>query len=379
MTIRYITAPRLFDGHAMHERAALVVENGRVRAVIPAQEVPAGSPSTILEEGFLAPGFVDLQVNGGGGVLLNDDPSVKTIRTICAAHRPFGTTALLPTLITDRPEVTAAAIAAAIAARKTREPGCVGLHLEGPHLCVERCGAHDPDLIRPMSSADLQQLIDAKAQLKTLMMTLAPESVTIDQVQHLVAAGIVVSIGHTNASYDTARAYFSAGARVVTHLFNAMSPLGNREPGLVGALLDTGPVAAGVIADGIHVHYATLAMAARAKARPGPLFLVTDAMASLGSNLQSFLLNGRRVQRQNGRLTLEDGTLAGADIDMVTCVRNAWQHMGINQAEALRMAGLHPASVIGRDGELGSLRPGSRALFVHLSDELQVIDSHDPG
>jgi N-acetylglucosamine-6-phosphate deacetylase len=378
MTVRFVTAPRLFDGHAMLGPMALAVEHGRVRAVIPAHDVPSGSNNTIVQEGFLAPGFVDLQVNGGGGVLFNDDPTVKTIRTICAAHRPFGTTALLPTLITDRPEITTAAIAAAIAAQKTREPGCVGLHLEGPHLSVGRSGAHDPDLIRPMSAADLQQLVDAKAELETLMVTLAPESVTIEQVKHLVAAGIVVSIGHTDASYDTARAYFSAGAQVVTHLFNAMSPLGNREPGLVGALLDAGPVAAGVIADGIHVHYATLAMAARAKARPGPLFLVTDAMASLGSDLQSFLLNGRRVKRRNGRLTLEDGTLAGADIDMMSCVRNAWQHMGIDQAEALRMAGLHPASVIGRDGELGSLRPGSRALFVHLSDDFQVIDSHDP-
>ena len=292
---------------------------------------------------MLAPGFVDLQVNGGGGVMLNDHPDVEGIETICRAHAPFGTTALLPTLITDTPEVTAAVIAAGIEAARRKVPGFAGLHLEGPHLSIARKGAHDAKLIRPMTDADQAALIAARKKLPALLTTVAPESVTPAQVTALTQAGIVVSLGHTEASYATATEYAMAGATMVTHLFNAMSQIGNREPGLVGAAIDNGSLSAGLIADGIHVHLSTIEIAMRAKSGPGNIFLVTDAMATIGTDLTDFTLNGRTIYRKDGRLTLADGTLAGADLDMISAVRFMCGLRGIDLQQALHMASRYPA------------------------------------
>ena len=233
-----LSAKRIFDGEAWHEDAALIVRGDVVDQIVARGKVPAGA-QTIEAGDILAPGFVDLQVNGGGGVMLNDHPTLEGIETICRAHAPFGTTALLPTLITDTPEVTAAAVAAGIEAARRKVPGFAGLHLEGPHLSLARKGAHDPKLIRPMTDADLAALIAARKGLPALLTTVAPESVTPEQVAALTRAGIVVSLGHTDATYATAHAYADAGATMVTHLFNAMSQIGNREPGMVGAALDS--------------------------------------------------------------------------------------------------------------------------------------------
>ena len=273
----------IFDGARLHAGAALVVEDGEVAGIVPPDEAPAG-PRVRLNGGVLAPGFVDLQVNGGGGVMLNDRPDLAGIRTICEAHGRLGTTGLMPTLITDTPAVTRAAVEGGLAAAEARVPGFLGLHLEGPHLDPRRKGAHDPALIRPMQAEDLELLCDAARRLPALIVTVAPESVTPAQVAALAASGAVVSLGHSDTGEAGAGAMFAAGAGMVTHLFNAMSQLGNREPGLVGAALAADAVCAGLIADGIHVAPTTMRMALAAKPADG-IFLVTDAMAVAGTEL----------------------------------------------------------------------------------------------
>ena len=369
MTATAFTGARIFDGTGWHAAgAALVVRDGAVEQVGDA----AGGERVELGGGMIVPGFVDLQVNGGGGVLLNDDPGVAAIRRICAAHARFGTTALLPTLITDTPAATRAAIEAGVAAASADVPGFLGLHLEGPHLSIARKGAHDPALIRPMTDADLLVLCDAAARLPVLLVTVAAESVRPDQVAALSKAGAIVSIGHSDAGLAEVQALADAGASMATHLFNAMSQIGNREPGLAGAALSDGRLSAGLIADGIHVHPATMGLALRGKQGPGRIFLVSDAMAVAGTDLTEFSLNGRTIHRAAGALRLADGTLAGADLTMIEAVRFVHRELGIDLGDALRMAALYPALAIGGAGGRGRLTAGSRADFVHLDDDLQI-------
>lgn len=353
----------VFDGERIHQRAALVVEDGRVVAIGP----EAAGERVELDGGVVAPGFVDLQVNGGGGVMLNDQPTLEGIAAICEAHGRLGTTGLLPTLITDRPEVTRAAVEAGGAA-SGRVPGFLGLHLEGPHLDRRRKGAHDPALIRPMEEADLELLVAAAARLPALLVTVAPESVSEAQIARLAAAGVIVSLGHSDCGAATAQAAVRAGARGVTHLFNAMSQLGNREPGLVGATLDAEDLQAGLIADGVHVAVEGMRIALAAKRGRDGLFLVTDAMAVAGTDLDGFELNGRRILRRDGRLTLADGTLAGADIDFAGSLRMLVFQVGAPLERALRMATAGPAGVIG--AQAGRLVPGGPADLVHLDGDL---------
>ena len=367
-----LAGARIFDGADWHEDAALVVREGLVEAILPLGAVPAGVTLVKTGGGLLVPGFVDIQVNGGGGVMLNDHPDVASIETICRAHVPFGTTALLPTLITDTPEVTAAAIAAGAEAAREKVPGFLGLHLEGPHLSVARKGAHDPALIRPMTDADQAALIAARMELPVLLTTIAPESVDPARVTALAKAGVIVSLGHSDTGYDTAGAFAAAGATVVTHLFNAMSQIGNREPGLAGATIDAGNLYAGIIADGIHVHPGTMKIALDAKKGPGRILLVTDAMATIGTDMTSFTLNGRTIYRKDGSLRLADGTLAGADLDMISAVRFVHRVVGLDLDEALRMASLYPAQAIGQAHRLGRFANGTAADIVGLSDELNV-------
>jgi N-acetylglucosamine-6-phosphate deacetylase len=370
-----ITGARIFDGDLWHEHHALVIEDGKVAAIAPLRDVPAEARTVPMDGLSLVPGFVDLQVNGGGGVLLNEQRDVEGIRTICAAHARFGTTALLPTLITDTPEVTEEAIAAGLAARAAAVPGFLGLHLEGPHLSIARKGAHDPALIRPMEEADLERTVAARKGLEALLTTLAPENASNAQIARLAAAGVTVSLGHSDSGYATATAAVEAGAHVVTHLFNAMSQLGNREPGMVGATLDLGHVSAGLIADGFHVHPAAIRTALRAKRGPGRIFLVTDAMSPMGTDMTSFFLNGREIFREGGRLTLADGTLAGADIDMASCVRYMRDTVGVELEEALRMASLYPAEAIGMTGRKGRLTHGHDADFAVIDGDVAVVST----
>jgi N-acetylglucosamine-6-phosphate deacetylase len=362
---------RIFDGTDWHADAAVVFDGNKITAIQPIASLPAEVQR--IEGGeIIAPGFIDLQVNGGGGVLLNEEPTVEGIATICTAHSRFGTTALLPTLITDRFEVSSRAVAAGIEAQKQGIPGFLGLHLEGPHLSVARKGAHDPALIRPMGDRDLALILHCAQALDALMVTIAPESASTEQVAALASAGVTVSLGHTEASYDTAARYAKAGVRTVTHLFNAMSPLGHREPGLVGAALDIGTLHAGLIADGIHVHPAAMAAALRAKTGPGRIFLVTDAMSPIGTAMTSFTLNGREILRRDGRLTLADGTLAGADIDMAACMRLVHQTLGLSLDEALRMASAYPAEAVQLSRSKGALKQGWDADIVVLDETLHV-------
>ena len=370
--LKAISGARIFDGHQWHDDAALLVEFGHVSGIVHSDAVPSRSEVVHLDGGAVVPGFIDLQVNGGGGVLFNNDPSVDAIRTICAAHARFGTTALLPTLITDTVAVNVAAIAAGIEAEAERVPGFLGLHLEGPHLSLARKGTHDSALIRPMDDADLARIVAARARLPNLLCTVAAETVTPDQIAALAAAGIIVSLGHSDAGAATAEAAFAAGASMATHLFNAMSQLGNREPGVVGAVLTTDAVHAGLIADGIHVYPAAIEVALRCKTGAGRLFLVTDAMSQTGTDLTTLTLNGRTITRADGALRLADGTLAGADLDMIDAVNFMVDRMRLDLGEAVRMASLYPAQAMGIGASHGHLGRNAVASFVHLSDKRAV-------
>jgi N-acetylglucosamine-6-phosphate deacetylase len=367
-----LTHARIFDGHAWHEDSALVIDKGKIASIVANSDVPAGARQIEAKDAVIVPGFIDLQVNGGGGVMLNDEQTVEGIHTICAAHAKFGTTALLATLITDTPEITAAAVKAGKQARDAKVPGFLGLHLEGPHLSVARKGTHHPALIRPMEQADLDNLLALKGEFDALMTTVAPENTGEDQVRQLAEAGLTVSLGHTNTAYETAERYVEAGAKTATHLFNAMSPLENRTPGLVGATINLGGLYAGIIADGIHVHPASMAIALKAKNGPGKIFIVTDAMSTVGTDLTGFTLNGREIFRKDGRLTLADGTLAGADIDMLSSVLFVHRRLGLDFEEAVRMASLYAAEAVGVANRKGLLRPGYDADFVVLGADYAV-------
>lgn len=364
---------RIFDGTRLFDGYAICFEDGHLAGFGPDAELPDRGEVIDLAGDILSPGFVDLQVNGGDGMMLNDDPSVETLRRMAKAHRSLGVTQFLPTLITDTPENTRATIAATLEAIQAGVPGIAGLHLEGPHLSVARKGAHDATLIRPMEEADLQALIAAASALPCLKVTVAPENVTEAQVTALAQAGILVSLGHTDADYNTCRRYFDAGARCVTHLFNAMSQLGNREPGLVGAALSCGQVSTGLIADAIHVHPETIRAAWAAKSGPGEIFLVSDAMAVAGSQETQFQLNGRTIRRQNGQLTLEDGTLAGADLDLMTAVRVMVEQVDVPLEAALRAATSAPASLAGLTWNNPATDQQSLCDMIRISKDLNTF------
>lgn len=363
---------QIFDGNNRHDDCALLVDGDRVSGIVTDAEIPANYQQVSLAGGLLSPGFVDLQVNGGGGVLLNDSPTTQTMQTICDAHLAFGTTSLLPTLISDSVEQTNAAIQAAQEVMGINNSGVLGLHLEGPHLCLGRKGTHDAQFIRTMEETDLNSLVSAAKKLPSLLLTLAPEAVTGTQIAELSAAGAIVSLGHSDASYTEACAAVEHGASGVTHLFNAMSQLASREPGAVGAALQLGALSAGIIADGHHVDATTIEIAIRAKQGPGKIFLVTDAMSTIGTDLQELWLNNRLIKRANGRLTLEDGTLAGADLDMISAVRFMVGQVGISVDEALRMASLYPAQLLNRDNQVGQLNTDTQADFLHLGEDLEI-------
>jgi len=363
MTRQTYTGAAIFDGQRMLHGHAVVVENGLVAAILPESDAPEG-PHVRLDGGTIAPGLIDLQVNGGDGIMLDGAADVTRLTRIITAHASLGATGILPTLITDTPAATSAVIAAGIAAARAKIPGFLGLHLEGPHLDPRRHGAHDPALIRPMTDADLAQLCDAAASLPALMVTLAPAAATPAQIARLTQSGVTVSLGHAECTYDQAQAAIDAGASCATHLFNAMSQLTNREPGLVGAVLG-GTIHAGIIADGVHIHPATLRTALAA--RNDRLFLVSDAMAVAGTDLTGFTLGKRQILRRDGRLTLADGTLAGADLSLPQAIAYLIRTLCIAPDRALAMATRIPADLIG--SSTGRLHPGQPARMVHLGPD----------
>jgi N-acetylglucosamine-6-phosphate deacetylase len=347
---------------------AVLVEGRHIRGLVPWSEVPSEAEQVRLPAGTLvAPGFIDLQVNGGGGVLLNDQPTAAGIRAVARAHRRFGTTGCLPTLISDTRARMEAVIAAAPAALGR---GVLGLHLEGPFISPARKGVHRPDMIRSPDDADLD-LLRGLATLGHSMVTLAPERVPDGFVRALAGSGVRVAAGHSEASADDMARAVDDGLTGVTHLFNAMPPLAGRAPGIVGATLSEPRLIAGIIVDGVHVDPVAVraAFAAKGAAR---LALVTDAMPTVGGDVDHFELMGRRVTLANGRLTIEDGTLGGAHLDMASAVRNAVK-IGVPLSDALQSAALTPAHFLGIGDQRGALRAGAYADLVALSPELSAI------
>jgi N-acetylglucosamine-6-phosphate deacetylase len=352
---------------------AVLIEGDRILGVVAANDPRCASARRRdLGGALLLPGFVDIQVNGGGGALFNADPSVATIRTIGLAHRRFGTTNFLPTLISDDLSVLASAIAATRAAIEARVPGVIGVHLEGPFLSAERKGAHDPAKFRDLDDSDVALLSSLKVG-RTLV-TLAPEMTTAATIATLVAAGVVVSAGHTNASYAEVESALRHGLTGFTHLFNAMSPLGSREPGTVGAALFDQESWCGIIVDGHHVDPVVLQLALRCKRRDR-FMLVTDAMPNVGAAQSSFLLQGRKITVRDGMCVDENGTLTGSALDMASAVRNTVTLLGVELADAARMASTYPAAFLGLGHELGRIAPGYRANLVLTDEGLNVLDT----
>jgi len=364
MTARALAADTVFDGVALHHDAAVVVEGDTIRAVAPIAGLARDLAVERLPHGaWLAPGFIDLQVNGGGDVLFNDAPTPEGIAAIAAAHRRFGTTALLPTLISDTPAVMLAARQAAAAAMADN-PGILGIHFEGPFLAPERAGIHDPGRLRVADAADLD-FLGASAGGVTLV-TLAPECVPPGFIAALRMRGIRVALGHSAAGYDETRAALAAGLGGFTHLFNAMPPLAARAPGPVAAALETPGAWYGLIVDGVHVAPAMLRLALRGRGRP---LLVTDAMPPVGGTRRDFSLQGRAIRAADGRLSDADGRLAGSLLDMASAVRNAVRLLGLPLTRALAMASRAPAAALGLDRRLGRLRAGFRADLVALDPQ----------
>jgi N-acetylglucosamine-6-phosphate deacetylase len=359
---------RILSTQGIESDRAVLVRAGRVEALVEAREAAGADQIIDLHGGLLAPGFIDCQVNGGGGELFNDDPSVETVATIARAHRQFGTTGFLPTLISDDLDVVARAIDAVRAAIAGGVPGVLGIHIEGPFLNESRRGVHDASKLRELDAGASELL--TRPHGGVTLVTLAPERTTPAFIRQLSEAGVIVSAGHTNATFDQLQPAFAAGLRGFTHLFNAMSPLGSREPGAVGAALSNESSWCGLIVDGHHVHPEVMKLALRAK-RHDRFMLVSDAMPSVGANLNSFVLNGRSIKVADRKLVDEEGRLAGADLDMASAVRNAVRMLNLPLAEAVRMASAHPADFLAlRD--VGRIAPGQRANFVLLDDELRV-------
>jgi N-acetylglucosamine-6-phosphate deacetylase len=368
-----LSGARILTDSGLEEGRSLLIADGRILDLLPDSASPLGMQVESLPQGsILAPGFIDVQVNGGGGFLFNETPTAAVARAIAVAHRRFGTTSILPTVITDRPAVMHQGVAAVREAMAQPGSGIAGIHLEGPFISPRRPGVHDPALIRRIDGADLDWLCHAAADLP-LLLTLAPEEATDDHLRRLVAAGVVLSAGHTAASAERIAESLALGLRGFTHLYNAMPPLAGREPGPVGAALLDAAAWCGIIADGVHVHPGSLrlALAARPEDR---MLLVTDAMTVLGTDANGFMLYGNRILRRHGRLEREDGTLAGADLDMAQAVRNTVAMLGCSPARALRMASTYPAAFMNL-ADRGRIAPGLRADLVLLSEQLEVCGS----
>jgi N-acetylglucosamine-6-phosphate deacetylase len=364
---------RVLGDHGPRENRAVLVRGKRIVAIV-AQDDPrlADAQKHDLRGHLLLPGFIDVQVNGGGGLLFNDDPSVETLRGIAQAHRTFGTTGMLPTLISDTAEKMRAALQAVDEAIEQRVPGILGIHVEGPFLANARKGIHNADLFRLPDDEDVEALI--APHKGPVMLTLAPDQVPLPVIARLASAGVVVVAGHTAADYATTRAALDAGVCGFTHLYNAMTPLASRDPGVVGAALDDPHSWCGLIVDGHHVHPAALRIAIAAKAR-GKCVLVTDAMPPVGSDRPEYVLNGQTIVMRDGICQNESGVLAGSGLDMAGAVRNAVQMLGLPLAEASRMASSYPAAWIGLDRTHGRIAAGYQADFAVLDDSLTVQET----
>ncbi|HLI18538.1 MAG TPA: N-acetylglucosamine-6-phosphate deacetylase [Rhodanobacteraceae bacterium] len=363
---------RVLTAHGWRDDAAVIVEGERIAAITTRAELPADVRTHDLSGRRLLPGFIDCQVNGGGGVLFNDQTTVEGIRTIGAAHRRFGTTGFLPTLISDSTDKMRAAIAAVAAAVDAGVPGVLGIHLEGPFISRERKGVHAAKFLHTPNADELR--LAGSLQRSVTLLTLAPECVAPDAVRQLAGMGVVVSAGHSNADYKTVRTALDAGVRGFTHLYNAMSPLTSRAPGMVGAALDDSESWCGVIVDGHHVDPASLRIALKAKPR-GKVFLVTDAMPPVGAANPSFVLNGETITVRDGMCQTANGTLAGSALDMIDAVRHTVRMLGVPLDEAARMASTYPAEFLGLGATHGCIAKGYRADFTVVDEDLRVTET----
>ncbi|HET9819009.1 MAG TPA: N-acetylglucosamine-6-phosphate deacetylase [Rhodanobacteraceae bacterium] len=367
-----LTNARVLTAQGWREDVAVIVEDAWIRDLIAPDRIPADATSHDLSGRTLLPGFIDCQVNGGGGVLFNDRPDVEGIRAIGTAHRRFGTTGFLPTLISDDMETMRAAITAVGSAIAGDVPGVLGIHLEGPFLSRERKGVHAAKYLHSPAPDELRLCGSLKRGVT--LMTLAPECVQTAAIGELVRHGVVVAAGHSNATCACMRDALDAGVRGFTHLYNAMSPLTSREPGMVGAALDDRDSWCGVIVDGHHVAPTSLRVALKAKPR-GKIFLVTDAMPPVGASNPSFILNGETITARDGICRTAAGTLAGSALCMIGAVRNAVDMLGVPLDEAARMAATYPADFLGLGATHGRIAAGCRADFTVLDDALSVTET----
>lgn len=361
---------RVLTAQGFAEGIAVIVEGRDIVSLLPEADLPDGIARHDLQGAWLLPGFIDAQVNGGGGVLFNNAPTVETLRRIGDAHRRYGTTGFMPTLISDDLDVMGAAIAATRQAISEGVPGVLGIHLEGPYLAPARKGTHDAGKFRVPDLREIE--LASSLDNGVTLITLAPEQVPAQSIEALVARGAIVAAGHTAASYEQVRVGLDAGIRGFTHLYNAMSPLQGREPGAVGAALEDAGSWCGIIVDGHHVHPGSLRVALAAKPA-GKLFLVTDAMPPVGSDDPSYVLYGETITVQDGVVRNAAGSLAGSALDMATAVRNAVTLLGLPLDEAARMASTYPADFLGLSASHGRIAPGYRADLVALDAGLQVV------
>ncbi|MCK6262190.1 N-acetylglucosamine-6-phosphate deacetylase [Vibrio sp. ZSDE26] len=363
-----LTNCKIFTGSDVLVNHAVVINEGIIDSVCPLSELPAGIETKDLQGSNLSPGFIDLQLNGCGGVMLNDEVTAETMQTMHLANLKSGCTSFLPTLITSSDEDMKSAISAAREYHNKYQNQSLGLHLEGPYLNVLKKGIHSVDHIRPSDDAMID-LICENADLVTKV-TLAPEQNSPEHIERLRKAGVVVAIGHTNATYAEARQGFESGITFATHLFNAMTPMVGREPGVVGAIYDTPEVYAGIIADGFHVDYANIRIAHKIKGEK--LVLVTDATAPAGAEMDYFIFVGKKVYYRDGKCVDENGTLGGSALTMIEAVQNTVEHVGIALDEALRMATLYPAAAIGVDNQLGRIKKGMVANLAVFDRDFNV-------
>lgn len=361
----------IFNGQSILEGHAVIIDGDKVVEVLPREQLPDSIDNRFDMAGkYLVPGFIDLQVNGGGGVMFNNAPTVEGLRTIANAHRRFGTTGLLPTLITDSFEVMKQAIAAVQQAIAEGVPGILGIHLEGPFLNPDRKGAHDEEKFCLIDEQGLE-IITSLGVGKTIV-TIAPELTTADMIKRISDKGLTICAGHTGADYEQTCDALAAGVKGFTHLYNAMTPLQSRAPGMVGAALNDENSWFGIIADGFHMHPAAFRVAIAAK-QTGGAVLVTDAMSTVGANDKSFVLDGETIYAVDGRCTNAAGSLAGSDLDMNAAIKNAMKFARISWTEAVRMASLYPAQAIGLEHQFGYIKAGYQASFVELDEQQNVL------
>ncbi len=371
MTTQCYFAPEFFDGESFRKDVYFEINNGQIGYINESQAINVSKLS-----GLVAPGFIDVQVNGGGGAFFNAEQSTACLATMVKAHDQFGSTGLMPTLITDKIEVMQQAADATAEAIATNQPGVLGIHFEGPHLSHPKKGTHSEKLIRPISEQEFA--VYARQDLGIKMVTLAPETVPLSDIERLISLGVKVCIGHSNADYDTANAALNIGVDGFTHLFNAMSAFTSREPGVVGAALWNDNSWCGLIVDGHHVHPLSAQLAIRTKQR-GKMMLVTDAMPPVGTDDTEFdFFDGRKVIRTGDRLNSTTGELAGSVLDMASAVRNTVNTLNVSLAESLRMASLYPAQYLGLS-QKGHLRSGADADFVVLNSDLIVKQTYIGG